>query len=173
MICYLSCIRVQKLGFSTARTCKIARLISRSFSLTWQTFIGNNRKLISRLTFPIFKVPLTLSAVRLIQGLSAREGLVQVYLNNTWVWICHQHWDKQDADVVCTELGYTGTSVLYSGSANVQGNYTLWINSIQCIGNESSFAFCAHDGWTNGSCIIGQNAGVVCNGPEGNSGTYS
>jgi len=105
--------------------------------------------------------------VRLIQGLSAREGLVQVYLNNTWVWVCDQQWDKQDADVVCRELGYTGAPVLFSGSANVQGNDTLRINSVQCIGNERSFAFCAHGGWTNGSCVIGQNAGVVCNGPEG------
>ena len=112
------------------------------------------------------KLTLALSAVRLIQGLSASEGLVQVYLNNTWVWVCDQHWDKQDADVACRELGYTGKSVLFSGLAHVQGNDSLWINNVQCIGNEISFAFCAHDVWTNGSC---QNAGVVCNGPEGNN----
>ena len=126
-----------------------------------------SRKLMIRLIFIIFKLTLIPSVVRLIQGLSAREGLVQVFLNNTWMWVCDQHWDKQDADVLCRELSYTGAPVLYSGSANVQGNDTLRINSVQCIGNESSFAFCAHDGWTNGSCVIGQNAGVVCNGPEG------
>ncbi|XP_078379703.1 scavenger receptor cysteine-rich domain superfamily protein-like isoform X2 [Oculina patagonica] len=103
---------------------------------------------------------------RLVQGPSAREGLVQVYLNKTWGWVCDQDWDKQEADVVCRELGYTGSSSVYSGSANVQGNDTLWINSIRCIGNESSLAFCAHDGWTNLGCTIGQNAGVVCTGPE-------
>ena len=127
------------------------------------------RNMLCYVTFIIlFKFTFTLSVVRLIQqGLTAREGLVQVYLNNTWMWVCDQHWDKQDADVVCRELGYTGTSVLFSGSANVQGNDTLWINSVQCFGNESSFAFCAHDGRTNGSCTNGQNAGVVCTGPEG------
>ena len=137
-----------------------------AFFWSWQTLI-TTRKLIIRLIFITFKFTLTLSAVRLIQGLSAREGLVQVYLNNTWVWVCDQQWDKQDADVVCRELGYTGAPVLFSGSANEQGNDTLRINSVQCIGNERSFAFCAHGGWTNGSCVIGQNAGVVCNGPEG------
>ena len=71
--------------------------------------------------------------------------------------------------MVCRELGYTGASVLFSGSANVQGNGTLSINSVQCIGNESSFTFCAHHGWKNESCAIGQNAGVVCTGPEGNN----
>lgn len=134
---------------------------SRSFDLDK---LNHHSKTYYLTYFYYFKLTWILSAVRLIQGLSTREGLVQVYLNNTWVWVCDKHWDKRDADVVCRELGYTGTSVISSGLAYVQGNDSLWINSVQCIGNESSFAFCAHDVWTNGSC---QNAGVVCNGPEG------
>ena len=69
--------------------------------------------------------------------------------------------------MVCRELGYSGSSLIYSGSANVQGNDTFWINSIQCIGNESSLASCPYDGWTNIGCTIGQHAGVVCTGLEG------
>ena len=107
------------------------------------------------------------SSVRLVQGSSAREGLVQVYRNNTWSWICTQYWDKKEAHVVCRELGYTGASAVYSGSPNVQGNGTMWIHSVQCTGNESSFASCAHDAWTHLGCSIGGNAGVVCTGPEG------
>lgn len=74
--------------------------------------------------------------------------------------------------MLCRELGYTGSSAIYSGSANIQGNYSLWINSVQCTGNESSLVSCAHDEWTPLGCVSGQKtpqiAGAVCTGPEGN-----
>ena len=57
--------------------------------------------------------------------------------------------------------------MIYSGSAKGQGNDTLRINIVHCIGNESSLVFCVYDEWTNFGCSNGQNAGVVCTGPEG------
>jgi len=92
---------------------------------------------------------------------------VQVYYNNTWGWICGQRFEKQDADVVCKELGYIRSSVIYNGLVNVQGNSSLWIDNLRCTGNESSLVSCAHGGWTNESCAVNQIAGVACTGPEG------
>ena len=62
-----------------------------------------------------------------------------------------------------------GSSAIYNGSANVQGNDTLWMSNIRCIGNESSLVSCVHGGWTHLGCAVGQTAGVMCTGDEGKS----
>ena len=92
---------------------------------------------------------------------------MQVYYNRTWGWVCAEQWDKQNADVVCKELGYTGSSAIHIGSTSRRGNDTLFMNNIQCTGNESSLESCAHGGWTHLGCSVGQIAAVVCTGQEG------
>ena len=44
--------------------------------------------------------------VRLVNGNSQSEGKVEVFYNGTWGSVCHTNWDIQDANVVCTMLGY-------------------------------------------------------------------
>jgi len=108
---------------------------------------------------------LLLPTVRLDGQTFSSKGLVQVYYNNTWGWVCDQHWDKLDADVVCRELGFTKATLVYSGSSKEDG--TTWMNNLQCNGNEKSLVMCFHEGWKSHSCKIGQLAGVVCSIPKG------
>lgn len=108
---------------------------------------------------------LLLRSVRLGGQTFSSKGLVQVYYDNTWGWLCDQHWDKLDADVTCRELGFTKASLVYSGSSNEDGK--TWVTNVQCNGNEKSLVLCFHDGWKSHSCIIGQLGGVVCSTPEG------
>ena len=42
---------------------------------------------------------------------SAKEGVVQVYLNNTWGNICRDDdFGQTEADTICYQMGYTGAS---------------------------------------------------------------
>ena len=68
--------------------------------------------------------------------------------------------------MVCRELGLKNATMIYNSAANKGG--TMWMNNLQCHGNETSLVFCAHDGWKKQSCTNGRQAGVVCNVPEGN-----
>lgn len=102
--------------------------------------------------------------VRLSEGVFSHKGLVQVYRSRTWGWICNQGWDKQDADVVCRELGFTKASMVY-GSLKDKGG-VIWMKNIQCIGNETSLVLCDHEDWKKYSCTNGQLAGVECSVPE-------
>ncbi|XP_062600846.1 deleted in malignant brain tumors 1 protein-like, partial [Saccostrea cucullata] len=47
-------------------------------------------------------------SVRLTGGSSSREGTVVVTLGNTEGSVCDDHWDTDEARVVCRMLGYTG-----------------------------------------------------------------
>ncbi|KAJ7381423.1 hypothetical protein OS493_001559 [Desmophyllum pertusum] len=110
--------------------------------------------------------------VRLIGGLSAKEGLVQVYYNSTWRWVCGEHWNKQDADVVCRWLGYLGSSRVYTNTTHLGGNDTTWMSNVQCTGSEDSLFSCVHVGWRrNHSCANNRKAGVMCSGSEGKNRT--
>ena len=82
--------------------------------------------------------------------------------------MCDNQWNKQDADVVCRELGYISSSTVKSIKASNQEHGIVWTNNIQCAGNEKSLSSCRHDGWElNGSCGNNQRAGLVCSGSDG------
>ena len=44
--------------------------------------------------------------VRLRGGNSAREGRVELIINEKWVAVSHYYWNRNGADVVCKQLGY-------------------------------------------------------------------
>ena len=100
-------------------------------------------------------------------GPSPKEGLIQVYYNNTWGSVCDQLWDKKDADVVCRMMGYIGSTDPKSGADYGKGNGTIWLNNVQCTGSESSLFSCVHDGLRNHTCTNGNEANVSCFGPDG------
>ena len=48
--------------------------------------------------------------MRLIGGQNDAEGTVEICSNNVWGFVCDSTWDYNDAAVVCTQLGYQGSS---------------------------------------------------------------
>lgn len=96
------------------------------------------------------------------------EGLVQIYYSNTWNWVCADHWDKQEADVVCRMMGFHGSlSVTWSGVGQGQRNDQIWMKSLQCTGNEDSLFSCFHDGLNLDKCFKKRRVSVKCNDFKG------
>lgn len=85
-----------------------------------------------------------------------------MYYSEAWGLVCGENWDMVDASVVCQMLGYGGASAHLQNITLEQENDTKWLSDVQCIGNESSLAQCAHTGWGKHSCNISQAAGVTC-----------
>ena len=107
------------------------------------------------------------TAVRLMNSYLSHAGRVEVLYSGTWGTICSDYWDLQDANVVCHQLGYDGALRAVRNAAFGQGTGPIWLDDVQCVGNETSISHCSHLGLGVHNCRHYQDAGVVCR-PAGN-----
>ena len=94
-------------------------------------------------------------------------GRVEVLYSGIWGTICSDYWDLQDAYVVCHQLGYDGALRAVRNAAFGEGTGQIWLDDVQCVGNERSISHCSHSRWGAHNCRHYQDAGVVCR-PAGN-----
>ena len=106
-----------------------------------------------------------ISALRMVGGSRSWEGRVEVFHNNTWGTVCDDSWDINDAHVICRQLGYPG-AISAPGSARFGlGSGPIWLDDVNCQGNETSILYCGHRGWGIENCGHYEDASVVCYGP--------
>ena len=88
-----------------------------------------------------------------------------VYHQGAWGTVCDRGWDKNDAAVVCRELGYPGVTMAtkssFYGSAG-----TINIELVGCYGNETKLSQCSYRTSTKQSVCRTEwrrnQAGVIC-----------
>ena len=101
------------------------------------------------------------SYVRLADG-NEKKGRVEVYHNGQWGTVCDDHWDINDAHVVCRQLGFFGARSAHGNAVFGQGLDPIWIEGVGCQGGEASLLDCTHAGWGAHNCNHGEDASVVC-----------
>ena len=106
--------------------------------------------------------------LRLVGGSSYTEGRVEVNYNGEWGTVCDDGWSYSDAVVVCRQLGFGSLGIPYFYAYFGQGSGPIWLDSLTCIGNESTLISCGHLGVNiTRSCSHSEDAGVTCYGTQG------
>ena len=97
---------------------------------------------------------------------SPSSGRVEVLHMGTWGTICDHSWDLRDANVVCRQLGYDGALSAPRNAAFGRGTGQIWLEGVQCVGDEIAISDCYHRGWNVHNCGHHSDVGVVCR-PKG------
>uniref|UniRef100_A0A8C7SG15 SRCR domain-containing protein n=1 Tax=Oncorhynchus mykiss TaxID=8022 RepID=A0A8C7SG15_ONCMY len=73
-------------------------------------------------------------SVRLVDGAGLCSGRVEVKSNQSWASVCEADFDRQDAEIVCGELG-CGAPAALQGGLYGEGEGQTWDKEFQCKGN--------------------------------------
>ncbi|NXS66104.1 MARCO protein, partial [Pandion haliaetus] len=95
--------------------------------------------------------------VRIAEG--GKRGRVEVFHQGTWGTICDDGWSTQDATVVCRMLGYSRAISAFTATA---GTGQIWLDDVNCGGNERSIFDCPKPDWGVNNCSHNEDAGVEC-----------
>ncbi len=109
----------------------------------------------------VFMLFVLIATVRLVNGDSC-SGRVEVLYNGSWGTVCDNGWDLTDAAVVCRQVGCGNVIEAMSAASFGQGSGTIWMNDVQCTGNEITLKNCSSNGWGIHNCNHKQDAGVIC-----------
>ena len=116
--------------------------------------------------------------MRLVGGSVAYEGRVEVCMNNEWGTVCYDYWGTPDSSVVCRQLGYSENSndtshyiyfhctvsidsVAYTNNNFGSGIGKIFMDDVECSGNEAKLIDCTYDSITS-DCTHSRDAGVRC-----------
>ncbi|XP_055780230.1 scavenger receptor cysteine-rich type 1 protein M130-like [Salvelinus fontinalis] len=100
-------------------------------------------------------------SVRLVDGAGLCSGRVEVKSSQSWASVCEADFDRQDAEVVCGELG-CGAPAALQGGLYGGGEGQTWDKEFQCKGKESLLLDCDTSDRKHNTYLPGNAVGLTC-----------
>ena len=84
-------------------------------------------------------------------------------MNGSWGTVCDDLFRIREANVVCQMLGFPAAKSVHC-CARPYGSESgpIWLDDLQCLGNETSIKQCSHNGLGVHNCLHSEDVGVVC-----------
>ena len=99
--------------------------------------------------------------VRLKDGDASYQGRLEVKYNGEWGTVCSGTFNHPAATVVCRQFGLGFYSFYDAKPGPIGGR--IWLDDVQCNGNEESIFDCTHNGWGNVTdCTHHDDVGLAC-----------
>ena len=77
--------------------------------------------------------------------------------------MCDDGWDAVDAKVACRQLGYlSAQGQILTGPDVPDGTGKIWLDQVNCIGNEMSLFDCNTNNIGDHDCAHEEDAGIIC-----------
>ncbi|XP_065928600.1 deleted in malignant brain tumors 1 protein-like [Magallana gigas] len=101
--------------------------------------------------------------VRLIGGATRYEGRLEVYRHGQWGTVCDDKINEKVSAVVCQTLDLPWTtSEVYEGAVYGQGSGPIWLDDVDCVGDEPKIQDCTHRGWGLHNCDHSKDVSISC-----------
>lgn len=104
--------------------------------------------------------------VRLVNGTNRCAGRVEILYSDQWGTVCDDKWGMQEASVVCREMGCGAPLEVKYKAFFGSGDRQMWMDDVNCTGQEKSLAECSHRGFGEHDCSHHEDAGVICSGAD-------
>ncbi|OWF48483.1 neurotrypsin-like [Mizuhopecten yessoensis] len=108
---------------------------------------------------PKTNIPMVADPFRLVGGRGPWEGRLEVMYASLWGTVCDDGFDVTAADIVCRDLGYEGARSVHNFGA---GRGQIWLDEVNCIGNETSLTECRRNNIAVHDCQHSEDVGVIC-----------
>lgn len=90
-------------------------------------------------------------------------GRVEFSLNGIWGTICDDTWNIRNARVICDMMGLPPATAALGSAVFGQGKGVIWLDTLNCVGNESSILECEHGVFGKiEACNHYSDSGVMC-----------
>lgn len=100
--------------------------------------------------------------MRLVNSGHRCSGRVEIHHNGQWGTVCDDLWDLRDANVVCRQLECGVAISAPQNAAFGRGSGPIWLDDVNCNGDEASITQCRHRGFGIHNCGHHEDASVVC-----------
>ena len=128
------------------------------FLVQGKVIIKGNKK--ERVKF-LPKEPL-LQDIRLVGGPAPWEGVVEIWINSTWMPVCVHTYGHED-DIVCRQLGYEPVNSYYH---NPSGKEKIFLHNVKCDTDQGdSITICNKRNWISSSSCTRNVLYVRCKIP--------